>query len=115
MHSKENKDNNVNATWYTHDGMYNDEEVIEYYKDLIPEVKIALKGSNKLNLLIWDYMEQENIIAEREVFIKEGDLWEDADKKARKEAARLKEESIMYYGVCKEYNKTANESGKNYI
>ena len=76
---------------------------------------MELKGKQKLNLLIWDFTEQKNIIAERQSFIKKGDSWENADSKARKEAARLKKESIMYYETCKEYNKMANESGENYI
>ena len=114
MHGKENSDKNVNAVWYTHDGMYTDEEVIEYYKDLIPEVTMALKGNHQLNILIWDYMEQENIIAERETFIKKGDSWEEADKKARKDAAKLKKESIMWYESCKEYNKMANMKSSDF-
>ena len=115
MHSKENKDNNVNVVWYTQDGMLTDEEVIEQYIEGIPGMTMALKGKQKLNTLIWDYLEQENIGAIRRARIKEGLTWEDADEEARKEAARLKEESIMYYETCKEYNETANESGENYI
>jgi hypothetical protein len=114
MHGKENSDKNVNALWYIHGGETSDEEVIEYFEDLIPEVTMALKGKHQLNILIWDYMEQENIIAERETFIKEGDSWEEADKKARKEAARLKEEAIMYYESCKEYNKMANMKASDF-
>ena len=38
MHSKENKNKNVNAVWFMHDGMLSDEEVIEQYIDVIPEI-----------------------------------------------------------------------------
>jgi hypothetical protein len=75
---------------------------------------MALVGNQKLNTLIWDHEEQLNIVAERQVRIKTGLSWEDADEEARKEATRLKEESIMYYETCKEYNQTANESGEDY-
>ena len=114
MHGKENKDNNVNAVWFGQDGMLSDEEVIEQYIDVIPEMTMALVGNQKLNTLIWDHEEQLNIIAERKEKIKKGLSWEDADEEARKEATRLKEESIMYYETCKEYNQTANESGEDY-
>ena len=114
MHGKENKYNNVNAVWFMHDGMLSDEEVIEQYIDVIPEMTMALVGNQKLNTLIWDHEEQLNIVAERQAWIKKGLSWEDADEQARKEATRLKEESIMYYETCKEYNQTANETGEDY-
>ena len=115
MHSKENKNNNVNFIWFTLDGMLSDEEVIEQYIDVIPEMTMELVGNHKLNTLIWNHHEQLNIVAERQARIKKGLSWEDADEQARKEATKLKEESIMYYETCKEYNAASNESGENYI
>ena len=114
MHGKENRDKNVNVLWYTFDGETPDEEVIEFYQDKIPEVTMALKGRQQLNILIWDYEEQQNIIAERKARIKKGLTWEVADKEARKEAARLKKESIMYYESCKEYNEMANMKASDF-
>ena len=114
MHGKENSDKNVNALWYIHGGETSDEEVIEYFEDLIPEVTMALKGRQQLNILIWDYEEQQNILAVRQARIKKGLTWEDADKEARKEAARLKKESIMYYESCKEYNEMANMKASDF-
>ena len=115
MHSKENKNKNVNAVWFMHDGMLSDEEVIEQYIDVIPEMSMALVGNQKLNTLIWDHEEQLNIVAERQARIKIGLTWEDADTKARKEASKLKKESQMHYESCKEYNQAASDSGEDYI
>jgi len=98
---------NINAAFEASDEGITDEYVVEQYEQLIPEMGMDLIGKEKLNDLVFAYVNKEERRLMYEDYLRQGASPEEAGKRADKEAAVLLDEALTSYDKLKKSRKNA--------
>ena len=84
-----------------------DEETIAMYERKHPEITLALKGKEELNIALFGIEHNENFLAIKQDYIEKGLSEKESDKLARSEADFMNKNALANYEKLKKKRRTA--------